>query len=465
MQKGKMRQNAKGITLIALIITIIVMLILVGVSVTVALKGGLFSTAQEVTAKTEIERDRELALDEGRIKVNGVWYDSLQKYVDGIESDNQNDTEEGETVEKGTALTVTENAIQIGDLVYVGNPITGEARVYGNKGDIDYANEMSVMMGGVTISSEHINIASKVEINGNLYTVTSLATHMLLGPSATTDLTKLKTITIPNTVTNIGVMAFSGASSLIEITIPSTVTSIGNQAFYGTPWLTSQQENSTDRLVIVNNILIDGTTATGDIQIPNTVTSIGDIAFYSASSLTEITIPSSVTSIGFNAFNGCTALEKVTMQEGVRSIGDGMFSGCTSLIEITIPSTVTSIGVGAFNETPWFQEYKINATDGLVIVNNILIDGTTAKGDVNIPRSVTSIADNAFSQNSSLISVIIPNSVTSVAGNPFGFCSSLTEVMVYWTEGNKPEGWSDTWNTTNSFDGSCSFTIVYEYTE
>ena len=38
-------KGQKGITLVALVITIIVMLILVGVSVTVALKGGLFKTA------------------------------------------------------------------------------------------------------------------------------------------------------------------------------------------------------------------------------------------------------------------------------------------------------------------------------------------------------------------------------------------------------------------------------------
>ena len=43
----ELTKKQKGITLIALIITIIVMLILVGVSVTVALNGGLFSTAKK----------------------------------------------------------------------------------------------------------------------------------------------------------------------------------------------------------------------------------------------------------------------------------------------------------------------------------------------------------------------------------------------------------------------------------
>ena len=52
--------NAKGITLIALIITIIVMLILVGVTINVALNGGLFGKAIEAVNKTEEEKEKEL---------------------------------------------------------------------------------------------------------------------------------------------------------------------------------------------------------------------------------------------------------------------------------------------------------------------------------------------------------------------------------------------------------------------
>ena len=56
-------KNQKGITLIALIITIIVMLILVGVSVTVALNGGVFETAKKAVDDTKTARDEELLID------------------------------------------------------------------------------------------------------------------------------------------------------------------------------------------------------------------------------------------------------------------------------------------------------------------------------------------------------------------------------------------------------------------
>ena len=65
-----MMKGQKGITLVALVITIIVMLILVGVSVTVALNGGLFTTAKDATEKTNNALVEENKLDSGKVTVN-----------------------------------------------------------------------------------------------------------------------------------------------------------------------------------------------------------------------------------------------------------------------------------------------------------------------------------------------------------------------------------------------------------
>lgn len=46
-------RRERGITLIALVITVIVMLILVGVTVTSAINGGLFSKAKNASTETE----------------------------------------------------------------------------------------------------------------------------------------------------------------------------------------------------------------------------------------------------------------------------------------------------------------------------------------------------------------------------------------------------------------------------
>jgi len=49
----------KGITLIALIITIIIMLILAAVTISVAVNGGLFTQGGEAAKRTDIESARE----------------------------------------------------------------------------------------------------------------------------------------------------------------------------------------------------------------------------------------------------------------------------------------------------------------------------------------------------------------------------------------------------------------------
>ena len=85
---SKDKTNQKGITLIALVITIIVMLILVGVSVTVALNGGLFTTAKEAAEGTATKRNEELQLSSGKVEINGEWYNSIDEYVNGKSSDN-----------------------------------------------------------------------------------------------------------------------------------------------------------------------------------------------------------------------------------------------------------------------------------------------------------------------------------------------------------------------------------------
>ena len=70
-----MMKEQKGITLIALVITIIVMLILVGVSVTVALNGGLFEKATTAREETKNALNQENDLDRGYVYVDGTQVD------------------------------------------------------------------------------------------------------------------------------------------------------------------------------------------------------------------------------------------------------------------------------------------------------------------------------------------------------------------------------------------------------
>lgn len=77
-----MMKGQKGITLIALVITIIVMLILVGVSITVAMQGGLFDTARSAATGTNEAAQEEQTLANGVVNYNGSMVD-IQNIVDG----------------------------------------------------------------------------------------------------------------------------------------------------------------------------------------------------------------------------------------------------------------------------------------------------------------------------------------------------------------------------------------------
>ncbi|MBO5372559.1 MAG: leucine-rich repeat protein [Lachnospiraceae bacterium] len=245
----------------------------------------------------------------------------------------------------------------------------------------------------------------------------------------------ITSVEIPDTVTHIGDYAFGECERLVDVIIPGSVTSIAGDAFSGTPWLESQRE--ANPLVVVNHILIDGTTASGDVKVPEGVTSISEEAFSYAENINSIAIPDSVTYIGEKAFYWCT-----------------------NLAEISIPENITYVGYQAFRQTAWIaKQAEINP---LVIVGKTLIYGKTASGDVVIPEIVTSIerdafievdengnrygADNitsitmsdsvkeigdwAFDECENLKSVRLSENLTSIGRGTFAGCSSLEEISI-----------------------------------
>ena len=190
--------------------------------------------------------------------------------------------------------------------------------------------------------------------------------------------TRLKSITIGNSVKSIGNSAFYNCTGLTSIIIPDSVTSIGGYAFNSCTGLKS-------------------------ITIGNSVKSIGDSAFHNCTGLTSIIIPDSVTSIGGSAFNSCTGLTSIIIPDSVTSIGDYAFYNCTGLTSIKIPDSVTSIRVGAFKSCTGLTSIKIG-------------------------NSVKSIGDSAFYDCNYLSTITIPKRVTSIGYNAFGNCLKLKKV-------------------------------------
>ena len=156
----------------------------------------------------------------------------------------------------------------------------------------------------------------------------------------------LKSLVIPDSVTNIGDYAFWGCKSLKSLVIPDSVTSIGDYAFDDCTSLSSLV--IPEGVTSIGHCAFRGCYSLSNIVIPNGVTSIEDCAFSRCKSLVEVVIPDSVTSIGYWAFEGCRSLNDIIIPDSVTSIGYWAFEGCRSLNDIIIPDSVTSIGDGAF---------------------------------------------------------------------------------------------------------------------
>lgn len=261
-------------------------------------------------------------------------------------------------------------------------------------------------------------------------------------------------VIIENGITGIGANLFAayGNSNLESITIPETVKSIGANAFYGTLWLQNMQKENP--LVIVNNIVIDGTTCEGNVVIPDGVVAIGDMAFqnWSDTNLTGIQIPESVVSIGESAFMGCKELEKIeytgednvsvignyafsgtglkefSISSNLKEIGSGAFWGCESLENITFlgENNLSYIGVSAFGDTAWYK----NQGQGFVMLDDVLLAYEGEEHEITIPANVKRIGVRAFSGNENIQKVEMTENITEIWEYGFETCSSLKEIVV-----------------------------------
>ncbi len=186
-------------------------------------------------------------------------------------------------------------------------------------------------------------------------------------------------------ITSIGKKAFYQNTKLKKITIPDSVTSIGSSAFEDCSGLTGVYitdllawckidfgDYDANPLSYAHHLYVDNVELK-ILTIPNEITEIKPYVFRGCSGLTSITIPNGVTSIGQSAFSGCSLLESITIPDSVTSIGASAFSGCNGLTgDLKIPDGVTSIGDDAFY-----------GCRGLT-------------GNLKIPDGVTSIGDYAF---------------------------------------------------------------------
>ena len=267
----------------------------------------------------------------------------------------------------------------------------------------------------------------------------------------------LKSLVIPDSVTNIGDYAFWGCTSLKSLVIPDSVTHIGNGAFNACSSLKSlvipasvgniignpfsgwngELKCLSPYFIYDNKVLFDKDKSkiiafrdknTTSYVIPDSVSCIEFCAFWNCHSLKRLVLPDSVSSIGDWAFWNCRSLTDIVIPDSVNSIGDRAFEGCCSLKSLVIPDSVSSIGESAFDGCTSLSSLVI--PEGVTSIGHCAFRGCYSLSNIVIPNGVTSIGASAFSRCKSLVEVVIPDSVTSIGYWAFDGCCSLKSLEI-----------------------------------
>ena len=285
-------------------------------------------------------------------------------------------------------------------------------------------------------------------------------------------------------VTKIAEDAFIGLEILKSVTIPETVTEIDDYAFC--------RCNNLDKIEGMKNVKSIGWASFSaceklkELTLPNSLETIGAYAFYECRSLTAITIPDSVTDLGagaffeceelvsvklsdnitelksdkdehttptpyYGTFGKCLSLKEIILPEKLEKIGEGSFDACCSLEKIHIPKNVKEIGNAAFRTAKVSYRFKIGDDPDScleeITVDNAnsyfcSMDGVLYNKECNkiiqyplgrdesvfvVPESVIFIGDSAF-YDSSICEITFLGNIEEIEDEAFWCCRNLTGI-------------------------------------
>lgn len=161
----------------------------------------------------------------------------------------------------------------------------------------------------------------------------------------------LKSVKLPNTITEIRGQAFKNCKRLTEVNIPENLKYLGGGAFYNAKSI--KRIELPDTLTYLGGESFYGAKSLEYIKLSNNLTEIRGNSFEYCTSLKSIIIPDNVTRIGGHAFYGNYLLNEVLISKNSKltEIGSSAFRQCSSLYNITIPER-TYVNTRAFKESP-----------------------------------------------------------------------------------------------------------------
>ena len=334
-----------------------------------------------------------------------------------------------------------------------------------------------------TYTLDDANRATITGYSGNataLYIPDEIDGHevVAIGDSAFENRTDLRTVMIPDSVTEMGGYAFNNCTNLSNVTLSKNLESMGSSAFGNCDGLTQIEipksldiggnyylgafsdcanikkvtfERGTTKIA---SSLFCGCTGIEKIDIPDTVTIIQDYAFKECKNLSTVNIPESVTEIGSKAFYECISLSNVNIPDSVTKIGGYAFYQCKNLVNVTLSKNLEKMDCNAFGNCDGLTQIeipksldvggdyysgafadcanlkKVTFERGTTKIASSLLCGCTGIEKIDIPDTVTVIQDYAFKECKNLSTVNIPENVTEIGSKAFNECISLSNVNI-----------------------------------
>lgn len=236
--------------------------------------------------------------------------------------------------------------------------------------------------------------------------------------------TKIKKVTLPETIESIKIDAFRNASNIESMTLPSSVVEIRANAFANMSNLT--HITLPEGLKDIRGGAFAYDTNLTNVKLPSTLEYLGGSAFSHCSSITEITIPKGITEINGQTFEYMTSLKTINFHDDITFIHGEVFMGDINLDNVILPSKITEIKGSTFENCSSLSSIKI--PEGVTRIGAHAFYGCSNLSYVYVPITVTEIGSSAFRQCYSLRNITIPGNAIV---NERAFKESPTAISYY----------------------------------
>lgn len=436
------RKENEGITLIALVVTIIVLLILAGVTIaTLTGDNGILTKTNEAKEQTEIGKEKEivkLATTAVITTNNAIDKDSLQSELNKTAGD------------KKTEVYNYNQKLQ----VY----FTDSKRYYEIDGNSN-VELINVTNGEKRISLKCIN--SKKEVLKEIEIITLNDNSIIEPPEIEkyepSESSFSKTITQDTEIDILYYyviqkedLVFTGLNSSGNVTEnESEIKSymIGDGSSNSKNALTSTinydfvlyvpEEYNGKVVNKIGNYAFSRASNLTKLQISNNIITIGAWTFWGCNKFKLLEIPDNVQIITGDAFHDCSEIETVQIGKGVKSIGGNAFVNCDSLKKVIYNNESTAIASNGFNCKNW-TEIEINDdSKTFKVIDNVLYSydlskiikvPTGYKENFEMIDSVENIGNWSFWGCTKLRKVKFGSNIKNIDAGSFWSCTSLEEV-------------------------------------